>query len=111
VGCENIPHKYTKIKYPRGDKDATVFTSAGGHLATRPAAPKMQSGSLKPTAKGTVIPPVSVASMKASLNRTSLGAPGEVTGPMSGTPLGTPGAEVNKAVPPGERHNKTSSLE
>jgi hypothetical protein len=97
------------IKYPRGEKDVTVGTTAGGHLVNHPAAPKKPSGPLKPTANGTVILPVSVASMEATLRRTSPGAPGEVSEPMSGTPAGTttPSAQAGKAVPPGDRRNKT----
>jgi hypothetical protein len=47
--------------------------------------------------------------MEATLRRTSPGAPAEMPGPMSGTPTGitTPSAQVDKAVPPGERSNKT----
>jgi hypothetical protein len=45
----------------------------------------------------------------AALRRTSPGAPGEVSGPMSGTPAGTikPSVQVDKPVPPGKRRNKT----
>jgi hypothetical protein len=86
-----------------------VGTTAGGHLVTHPAASKKSSGSPKPTANGTAILPVPVASMEATLRSTSPGAPGEVSGPMSGTPAGTttPSTQVDKAAPPGERRNKT----
>jgi hypothetical protein len=86
-----------------------VGTTAGGHLVTKPAAPKKTSGPIKPTANDTATLPVTVASMEATLRRTSPGAPGEVSGLMSGTPAGTttPSAQVDKAVPPGERRKKT----
>jgi hypothetical protein len=47
--------------------------------------------------------------MEATPRRTSPGAFGEVSGPMSGTPASTikPSAQVDKAVPPGERRNKS----
>jgi hypothetical protein len=98
-----------EIKSPRGEKDVTVGTTAGGHLVTHPAAPKKPSGPFKPTANGTVILPVSVSLMEGTLRRTSSGAPGEVSRPMTGTPAGTTTliAQVDKAVPPGERRNKT----
>jgi hypothetical protein len=96
-------------KSPRGEKDATAGTTAGGHLVTQPAVPKKPSGPLKPTANGTVILPAIAVSMEATLRRTSPGIPSEVSGPMSGPPAETttPSSQVDKAVPPGERRNKT----
>jgi hypothetical protein len=78
-----------EIKSPRGEKDVTVGTTAGRHLVTHLASPKKPSGPLKPTANGTVILPVPVASIEATPTRTSPGASGEVSGPMSDTPAGT----------------------
>jgi hypothetical protein len=76
-----------------------------------PHAPKKkkQSGPHKPTANGTVILPEPIASTIATLRRTSHGAPGEVSGPMRGSPAGTTEARVqmNKAIPPEWRSNKT----
>jgi hypothetical protein len=37
-----------EIKSPRGEKDVTVGTTAGGYLVTHPAAPKKPSEPLKP---------------------------------------------------------------
>jgi hypothetical protein len=96
-------------KFPRGEKDVTVGTTAGGHLGDHPAAPKKPSGKLKPTAKGTSTAPVPAASMKAAQRRTYPGASGDVSGPLSVAPIGTTSstAQVDKVVPHGERRNKT----
>jgi hypothetical protein len=94
-----------EIKSPRGEKDVTVGTTVHGHLVTHPAAPRKPSGPLKPT----VILPVPVASMAATLRLTSAGAPRKASGLMSGTSAGTttPSAQVDKTVPPGVRPSKT----
>jgi hypothetical protein len=96
-------------KSPRGEKDVTVGTTAGGHLGDHPAAPKKLSGTLKPTAKGTSYAPVPAASKEAASRRTSPGAPGDVSGPLSVAPIGTTSktAQVDKVVPHGERCNKS----
>jgi hypothetical protein len=88
------------IKSPRGEKDVTVDTSAGGHLVTKPAAPKEPSGPLQPTATGTVILPVPAASKEVATRRTSPGPPGKVSGPMSGTPAGTTVADRGQCSNP-----------
>jgi hypothetical protein len=43
--------------------------------------------------------------------RTFVGGPADVSGPLSGTPFDTtsPSAQLDKVVPLGERHNKTSA--
>jgi hypothetical protein len=86
-----------------------VGTTAGGRLGDHPAAPKKLSGTLKPTAKGTSSAPVPAASKEAASRRTSPGAPGDVSGPLSVRPIGTTPttAQVDKVVSPGERRNKT----
>jgi hypothetical protein len=96
-------------KSPRGEKDVTVGTTAGGHLDDHPAAPKKQSGTLKLTAKGTSTAPVPAASMEAAQRHTYPGAPDDVFGPLSVAPIGTTSStnQVDKVVPPGERRNKT----
>jgi hypothetical protein len=96
-------------KSPRGEKDVTVGTTAGGHLGNHLAAPTKSSGTLKPTDKGTSSTPVPAASKEAASRRTSPEAPGDVSGPLSVAPIGTTSttAQVDKVVPPGERRNKT----
>jgi hypothetical protein len=51
-------------KSPRGEKDVTVGTTAGGHLVTHPVASKKPSGPLKTTTNGTVSLPVLTAQWK-----------------------------------------------
>jgi hypothetical protein len=63
-----------EAKNPTGAKDVTVCSTAGGHLVTDPAAAKKARGPLKLTTNGSVILPVTVASMEATLRRTSPGA-------------------------------------
>jgi hypothetical protein len=86
---------------PRGEKDVTVGTTAGGHLGDRPAAPTKPSGTLKLTATDTRAAPVPAASNEAATRRTSPRALGDVSGPLSVAPIGTPSTtvQVDKAVP------------
>jgi hypothetical protein len=96
-------------KPPRGEKDVTVGTTAGGRLGDHPAAPKKPSGTLKPTAKGTSSAQVPAASKEAAPRRTSPRAPGDVSGPLNVALIGTTftTAQVDRVVPTGERRNKT----
>jgi hypothetical protein len=96
-------------KPSRGKKDVTVGTNAGGRLGDHPVASKEPSGTLKSTTKGTSSAPIPAASTEAASRRTSPGAPGDLSGPLSVTPIGTTPttAQVDKVVPPGERRNKT----
>jgi hypothetical protein len=86
-----------------------VGTTPGGHLITHPTSLNKPSGPPKLTAKVTGSPSVPVASKEAAQRRTSPGAPGDVSGPMGGTPTSTTpsSAQMEKVVPPGERRNKT----
>jgi hypothetical protein len=98
-----------ETKSSRDEKNVTVSTTAGGHLISHPTALKKPSGPPKLTAKGTGSLSVPVVSKEAAQRRTSPGAPGDVSGPMGGTPTSTTpsSAQVEKVVPPGERRNKT----
>jgi hypothetical protein len=98
-----------ETKYPRRDKDVTVCTTGGGHFITHPTALSKPGGPPKLTAKGTGSLSVPVASEEAAQRRTSPGAPGDVSGPMGGTPTTTTpsNAQVEKVVFTGERRNKT----
>jgi hypothetical protein len=86
-----------------------VSPTVGGHSVTHPAAPKKPGGSLKPIAKGSSNVSVSAASMEAAKRRTSSDLLGEVSGPLSDTPVGTTTTvQVEKQVfPPGQRRNET----
>jgi hypothetical protein len=98
-----------ETKSPRGEKDVTVGTTAGGHLITHPTALNKPSGLPKLTTKCTGSPSVHFASKEVAERRTSPGAPGDVYGPMGGTPTSTTpsSAQVEKVVPPGDRRNQT----
>jgi hypothetical protein len=76
-------------KSPRREKDITVCTTAGGHLGDHPAAPLKPIGTLKPTAKCISSAPVPAASNESASRRTSPGATGDVSWPLSVTPIGT----------------------
>jgi hypothetical protein len=91
-------------KSPIGEKDVTVGTTASGHLGDRPSAPEKPSGTLKPTAKCTSSAPVPAASKEETSRRTSPGAPGDLSGPLSVASIATTSttAQVDKVVPPGE---------
>jgi hypothetical protein len=108
-GREIVPQNSPETKSPRGEKDVTVGSTAGGNLISHPTALNKPSGPPNPTAKGTGSLSVPVASKEAAQRRTSPGAPGDVSGPMGGTPTSTTSssAQVEKVVPPGERRNKT----
>jgi hypothetical protein len=80
-----------------------------GHLDAHPAAPTMPSGTLKPTAKGTVTAPLPAASMEAASRRTSPGAPGDVPGPLNVARIVTTSstAQVDEVVSPGSDATKS----
>jgi hypothetical protein len=97
-----------ETKSPRGEKDVTVGTTAGGHSITHPTALNKPRRPPKLTAKDTGSRSVPVASKEAAQRRTSPGAPGDVSRPMGGMPTSTTpsSAQVEKVVPPGESVTK-----
>jgi hypothetical protein len=88
-------------KSPRRKVDVAVCTITGGHLDSDADPPIKPSGTPEPTANGTDSQTVLVASKEATEWRTCLGAPRDVSGPLSGAPAGTtPTAQVEKMSPP-----------
>jgi hypothetical protein len=70
---EGVPRKSAVSISPKGEKDVTVETTDGGHLRTHPAARRMKSGKLTPTAKVTQMAPSNAASTESAQRRTSPG--------------------------------------
>jgi hypothetical protein len=56
-------------KSPRGKKEVTVSTTAGGNLYAQPAALNKPCGTPKPTAKSSGTAPVPTASMRGEKRR------------------------------------------
>jgi hypothetical protein len=79
-----------------------VVTTTGEYFDAKPATPYKLSVTLKHTAKGTSTAPVPAASMEAASRRTSPGALGDVSDPLSvapnGSTLSTAQADWTKSI-------------